>query len=331
MATSLNRPRAQRLRIPFGERDGRLFGPSDVPRGLASGCRCPGCGSPLEAKQGSKRRHHFAHVGVIEQVCRESVLHRYAKQVLADATTLALPAWVGTPAMPNPPSASDWEGRLVIGEAVHLPAKTVPVASGRQEVSFGNVRADVVLDDGEGQLLVEVRVTHKVDEIKEERVRGLGLRMLEVDLSGAAGVETAGLADWVLHQAPRHWVWHPAAVTRWQASLDRVNAIIAARVPVYGSGGENMLVRLHGRAAARLRHKASLPRRSGDPGLDVLLGAWVWLEGEGEAELFELVDGELCILRARLATGEERIVRLDGGPGSTSGAKAIADESARSA
>jgi len=184
----------------------------------------------------------------------------------------------------------------------------------------------VVLDDGEGQVLVEVRVTHKVDEVKEERVRGLGLRMVEVDLSGAAGVETADLADWVLHQAPRHWVWHPAAVTRWQASLDRVNAIIAGRVPVYGSGGEKMLVRLHGRAAARLRHRASLPRRSGDPGLDVLLGAWVWLEGEGEAELFELVDGELCIFRARLASGEERIVRLDAGSGATFGAKRIADD-----
>lgn len=173
-----------------------------------------------------------------------------------------------------------------------------------------------MLDDGEGQLLVEVRVTHNVDEVKEERVRELGLRMVEVDLSGAAGVETADLAYWVLHQAPRHWVWHPAAVTRWQASLDRVNAIIAARVPVYGPGGENVLVRLQGRAAAKLRHTASLPGRSGDPGLDVLLGAWVWLEGEGEAELFELVDGKLCIFCARLATGEERVVRLGAGPGS---------------
>src|SRR3546814_2264314 len=52
------------FRVPFGLRDGRAWAPSEVARGKACGCVCPGCGAALVAKaQTSRRRRpHFAHL-----------------------------------------------------------------------------------------------------------------------------------------------------------------------------------------------------------------------------------------------------------------------------
>lgn len=50
-------------RIPFGlnPATGEYVDVSDVPRGSASGCVCPSCRVPLQAKQGEVNRWHFAH------------------------------------------------------------------------------------------------------------------------------------------------------------------------------------------------------------------------------------------------------------------------------
>ena len=49
--------------VPFGLKDGRLYEPLQVERGLACSCTCPGCGARLVAKHApsGKVRPHFAH------------------------------------------------------------------------------------------------------------------------------------------------------------------------------------------------------------------------------------------------------------------------------
>lgn len=300
--------------IPFGERDGRLYAPSDVARGRSCRCRCPGCDSPLRANQGLKRRHYFSHDAVQGAGCLESAVHRYAKQVLADASLLSLPAWAGGRGLPNPPFAGDGEGRLVIGDRVEWPARTAAVDNGRQEVGVAGMRVDVVFDDADGLLLVEVHVSHAVDEAKAERVRQLGCRMLEIDLSSVGSVQPDGFADWVLHHAPRRWVWHPQAVGLWQESKDRVQAIIGGRTPVFGPGAK-MLVRLGGgRAdAVRLRVDATADEAAVCR-TNPLVGAWVWLEGEGAVELTDVVDASRGVFCAVGESGQKRLVCLGRSP-----------------
>jgi len=300
--------------IPFGERDGWLYAPSDVTRGRSCRCRCPGCGSPLRANQGTKRRHYFSHDAAQDAGCLESAMHRYAKQVLAAASLLSLPAWVGDRSWPNPPFASDGEGRLVTGDEIEWPARTVPVRNGRREVGMDGMRVDVVLDDADGQLLVEVRVSHAVDEAKAERVRELGCRMVEIDLSSVGDVAPDKFAEWVLHGASRHWVWNPQAVGCWQESRDRVQAIIDGRTPVFGPGAK-MLVRLGGgRAdAVRLRVDATADEAAVCR-TNPLVGAWVWLEGEGAAELTDVVDASRGVFCAVGESGQKRLVCLGRSP-----------------
>ncbi len=60
------------MKIPFGMLpSGQLVDISTVERGLKCGCLCPGCRSPLVARQGEINIHHFAHYAV--PACQEGL------------------------------------------------------------------------------------------------------------------------------------------------------------------------------------------------------------------------------------------------------------------
>ena len=90
--------------IPFGERDGRLHEVAQVPRGLACGCYCPSCHTPLQARQGEKVAWHFSHhpdyKPSVDTKCtgHETALHEFAKQCLVGAGNkiLRLPPMYGS-------------------------------------------------------------------------------------------------------------------------------------------------------------------------------------------------------------------------------------------
>lgn len=76
------------VQIPYGLKDGNLVHISEVSGGLSCGCRCPACASPLIAKKGNVRIHHFAHPGdagphASKCVSKESLLHLTGKLLLA--------------------------------------------------------------------------------------------------------------------------------------------------------------------------------------------------------------------------------------------------------
>ena len=70
--------------LDFGlDHTGRMRGIDEVEQGLACDCECPECGSPLVARKGAVRVHHFAHRGASCATGAESALHRMAKQIVA--------------------------------------------------------------------------------------------------------------------------------------------------------------------------------------------------------------------------------------------------------
>ncbi|MEN1944456.1 competence protein CoiA family protein [Luteimonas sp. MJ293] len=232
-------PQARRggFRVPFGLKDGRIWAPSEVPKGKACGCVCPACHAPLVAKaqESRRRRPHFAHLTDTGcQTGRETGIHERAKQLIADYQRLAVPAWAGDPIdMPNPPHARDEDGCLHWGRPVDYPARSMELRDIEIERSFGTYKPDVVARDEVGELLIEVRVTHAVDDIKAERVQAQGRRMVEIDLSqlhrdiphDLAAFEHAVLDD----AANRSWISCPEAVAEWMASKLELEEQVAAR------------------------------------------------------------------------------------------------------
>ena len=73
---------------------------------------------------------------------------------------------------------------------VIAPQRRYPIESAKVERKTGTIIPDVIVQVSGHRLLVEVTVTHGVDDAKLTKIRELGLSCLEIDLTsteGAAG------------------------------------------------------------------------------------------------------------------------------------------------
>lgn len=215
--------------IPYGLKDGRMWLPTEVEPGRRCGCICPACERPLWAKAQKSvlRRPYFAHEpGSDCAYGYETALHERAKQLIADHGQIMLPAWQGAAgAMPNPPKTRDRRGNWHEGRCIEFPATTVNLTDVSKELPRDGYTPDVTATDGEGQLLIEIRVTHAVDEIKAQRVIDAGDRMMEIDLSylHRHTHDPAAFEHAVLHEASnRKWISYPRAVADWKAARDEL-------------------------------------------------------------------------------------------------------------
>jgi hypothetical protein len=222
--------------IPFAlsNVDQRLYEPRAVPLGKNCGCICPGCRQPVYAKHcmSGKRVPHFAHApGSDCATGFETALHLAAKQMIQERGVLAFPELVASIKI------IDDTGHI------HKPEKQL-VAGGRRALSkvvleqtLGKIRPDVRVDaEGLGAVLVEVAVTHFVDERKLDQIERGGIAAIEIDLSTLRDATFAAL-EVALFDNPTgtRWLYHPemdkakqALQTSVQWLLDAATASAAA-------------------------------------------------------------------------------------------------------
>ena len=134
-----------------------------VERGLACNCYCFECGEPVVARKGEKNEHHFAHSSNKESchINPESILHKFAKQVIMEERYLTLPS------LPDDKNSEDktWEFDQLI-----------------EEQAVGCIRPDIVATvDGE-MMFIEVAVTSFIDTDKADFIKQLGIKTIEIDL-----------------------------------------------------------------------------------------------------------------------------------------------------
>ena len=68
------------MKLPFGLKNGQIVEINEVEKGLACNCICPSCGSPLIARKGQKKIHHFAHYKADCKAALETAIHLAAKK-----------------------------------------------------------------------------------------------------------------------------------------------------------------------------------------------------------------------------------------------------------
>lgn len=198
------------LRVPFGlsKSDGRLYEPRDVSLGKACGCICPGCREQLYAKHcwESSVVPHFAHAPGTD--CRsgfESAVHLAAKQLIDAERKLLFPAL-----------SAKYETYDALGR-FHEPVQQIvslgerDLTDVRLERQVENVRPDLlVAAEGLGTVMVEVAVTHFVDATKLDKVAGLGIPLLEIDLSAQRTATFESLREVLFaDHSLKRWLFHP--------------------------------------------------------------------------------------------------------------------------
>ncbi len=222
------------LRVPFGLRDGRVWAPREVEPGLACRCICPACHQPLVAKAiaSSKRVPHFAHCGEVAcETGAETGIHMRAKQVISDRMRVLLPAWgANLLDRPNPPVGRDNLRRIHEGGRVDIDGYQATLLEVHEEHVMDGFIPDVYALAADGELLVEIRYTHAVDDDKAAKVRAAGFRTIEIDLSRMdrdTPHDPDAFERLVLDEPNnRTWIHCPAAEDAWAESKRLLDARI---------------------------------------------------------------------------------------------------------
>ncbi|WP_421172400.1 competence protein CoiA family protein [Aeromonas sp. 601115] len=198
--------------LPYGMLDGNLTHVSQVPSGLACGCLCPGCGASLVAKKGKKKLHHFAHAKDAD--CGsgvETALHLAAKEILEIRRVIFLPA-----VEVKVPGRS--YSRVL---DILAPEKEYSLEQVVLERRIDSIVPDVIAHIRGRAIAIEIKVSHAVDDNKATIFRGLGLSVIEIDLSKAPRTFTLEELEPLVIGPGKHksWVFNAAALRKCEQIL----------------------------------------------------------------------------------------------------------------
>lgn len=180
--------------LTFGMNNGRLIHISEAKNGQSCDCKCPHCKNELIARQGQKKSWCFAHKSTEEcEYSQESALHQFAKEILAKYLKIKVPS----------PLPKKYKDTYISFDKVEL------------EKRLGNIIPDVLLYKGqppnESLLLVEIKVTHAVDDIKLNKLKEAGLSAIEIDLSDIdfQKYDKESIEDLIIHKVNKKcWLYN---------------------------------------------------------------------------------------------------------------------------
>ncbi len=152
------------VKSPYGLRKEKLIHISelsDSEKGLRCNCVCPQCNDQLIARLGRVRVRHFAHSNQDCGYGLESALHLKAKQILEKERKFVIPNY-------------SYEFQTII------PSQEILFDEILLEERINNIIPDIILRKGNTQLLIEIAVTHFVNDDKLEKIKSLNLSAIEI-------------------------------------------------------------------------------------------------------------------------------------------------------
>jgi hypothetical protein len=168
-------------KIPFGLKNGILIEVSQVESGLACGCVCPSCKRRLQANKGKIVSHYFSHDPSVETKACESAfetsIHLMAKQILSEDKNLNFPG------LSVSVSGSDANGNEHVEEMQLEEESQRFFERVELEKRLEEIRPDIISYISGVPFLIEVAVTSFSGIEKRNKIRGLGISAIEIDLS----------------------------------------------------------------------------------------------------------------------------------------------------
>lgn len=181
------------IKLQYGLKDGKIIHISELSesdRGLACLCICPACEVKLQARLGKgKRRPHFSHNNEACNIenAQQTALHLLAKEILTESNHIKLPAYV---VEGSESGFVDYDcSYKAIRDQLSSIEVTRPTSYQFDNVVLEKKVSDIVPDiliwrsSNGKKLIIEIAVTHFVDNEKREKIKKLGISALEIDLS----------------------------------------------------------------------------------------------------------------------------------------------------
>ena len=249
------------IKLKYGMRDGKIVSINEISedeKGLRCNCVCPNCGIQLQARIGTgKRQPHFAHNNerCDFQTAQQTALHLLAKEIIEEERKVLLP----------PVTVDRDELRFEIGDyheyrlpkkIVIYPEKVIKCDRVLLEKRVSNIVPDIILEFRETQLLIEIAVTHFVDEEKLMRVRQLGLPMIEVDLSDLCDGECTrdGVKKILFEQSDRkRWIFNPKEKEIHSRGVQKYNELLLEQKKIIAQEERKRAEQEHSREQKRIQ------------------------------------------------------------------------------
>jgi hypothetical protein len=192
------------LLLPYGLRAEKLVHISEIKpeeSGLRCNCVCPACGERLQAKLPRTKKDftpRFAHHS--SDSCGyavETALHLKAKEIIEEAKYIVVPEVI---------ARYDKITRKI------SPSKEIHFDQVALEYRLGSIVPDILAHKNGKQLMIEITVTHRINDIKLEKIKKLGISTLEIDLSNIDFFNHEQLQYEVLSGINcKRWIYNAAA------------------------------------------------------------------------------------------------------------------------
>lgn len=140
--------------------------------GLKCNCVCPHCGVKLQAKLPKTKKDYTArfahHDSDTCSYAAETAIHMKAKEIIDAEKCIVLP-----------------EVRASYKDMEKLISEEVKIIFDRVELEYriDNIIPDVVAYINDRPILIEIKITHGIDDIKLKKIKAIGISTIEIDLS----------------------------------------------------------------------------------------------------------------------------------------------------
>jgi hypothetical protein len=172
--------------LQWARKLGEVVHISQVESGAACQCVCDECGTPLLAKKGTERAHHFAHLNSDCAGNQETLMHIAAKAVIADKKRLTLKGAQGD--------------KEVVFDSVEV------------EQQVGPYRVDLVGVKRDRRCMVEIAVSHRCGQEKIQYFRDNKLAAVEIQIDSRREFGSKDeYSEYVIAGAVRRWISGPMA------------------------------------------------------------------------------------------------------------------------
>ena len=203
-----------KILLPFGlsEESNQLVYIDDAVQGKQCGCICPVCRTPLVAKKGEKRAHHFAHAQDNDcMYAAESALHLAAKDLLKETGYIFVPDYV---VHMKDKVCGRYETETVLTSEKVVNNKKIEFDDVRIEHRFHDIVPDILVNVGGYELIIEIFVSHKVDKEKLGKIRKLNTSALEIKINNFFDVRNRQAFKKTIIDAidNKKWLFHPRQI-----------------------------------------------------------------------------------------------------------------------
>lgn len=158
----------------FGERDNKIIHIDEISpseNGLKCNCICPSCGEKLKANTlGTHNKKYFSHKGNSNCInSLETTMHKFAKEVIEKENKIKIPKLIYN---------KNFKEFEIVKELM-IDFDKIELEKYLSDFDF---KPDIIISKNDTSLIIEVAVTHKLDEEKRNKIIKSDISTIEICL-----------------------------------------------------------------------------------------------------------------------------------------------------